>query len=130
MQFRRDEGYVASKGVKRIPYREGSLLEWTGYEVDTTSAAGGWSAPDEWRDNVPVEMVLQLAGIERGRSAARFVWTQLSNGATFPMFMIDMAELVMMNGQRIEAGGLVLGKWIVKKRGANYGIALLSEDGI
>lgn len=121
---------MAGKGVRRAPYRKGSLMDWTSYEINSVSTADppGWGAPDEWRDNVPVAMSLKLTGMERGRSAARFVWVN-GRDEKFPMFMTDIADLVISHGHRIGVGGLVRGSWIVKKRGANYGIALLTEDG-
>ncbi len=112
-------------GPAKVPYLNGDLQEWAGY---------GWGEGEkarpgqEWRDNEPFLATLRLEGIERGRSAARFVWQREDTGSTFPMFMTDMLALA-----KSDAGissGIAEGWWIVMKRGQNYGIALYAvKDG-
>jgi len=76
-----------------------------------------------WRDNVPFYATLELGGIERGRSAAHFLWNDTDTGANYQMFMADAVDL-MRSPAGVQAGK-VTGWWIVVKRGANYGVARL-----
>lgn len=72
-----------------------------------------------WEPNEPFEATLTLSHLERGRSAARFWWD--SEDSRYPMFgqgLTDMLKAVVLDH------GTVTGKWIVVKRGANYGIEL------
>ena len=110
-------------GPELAPFRDGSLMEYPGRfkpgEINPEKRA----SPDEWRSNGPVEMTLTLETYERGRSAARFVWRD-PEGRKYPMFMVDVLAL-MKTGQGVQ-GGVVTDRWIVIKRGTNYGIAALS----
>lgn len=79
-----------------------------------------WSDnPIEWRSNDPFEATLELQSMERGRSAARFVWKDDKTNTYYPMFMSGMLDLAQNSNI---FGGLTQGKWIVVKRGSNYGI--------
>lgn len=77
----------------------------------------------EWRPNDPFEATLTLDHLERGRSAARF-WFRDEEGTRYPVFgqgLVDMLSRVTLDH------GVVRGRWIAVKRGANYGIELLEE---
>lgn len=91
-----------------------------------------WSPPPrrvgpDWRPNVPVARVLRLDGTARGRSAAYFLWKD-EQGRQFPMFITDMADVVRAGVAT--AGGLVNARWMVAKRGTNFGIRLATDDEI
>jgi len=71
-----------------------------------------------WRDNDPFEATMELIGFGRGMSSARFHW-QDHEGHRYEMFMKEMGDLIMAT--TIERG-IVHGKWIICKRGQNYGL--------
>ncbi|MEU6362236.1 hypothetical protein [Streptomyces albidoflavus] len=103
-----------STKLTKAPFTErGALMDYVGY-----------GATPEWRDNTPFRATLTVEGIERGRSAARFIWKD-SEARTFPMFMTDMVALLKAtpNVDR----GTVDGWWMVQKRGQNYGIRPATE---
>lgn len=111
-------------GPETAPFQRGNLMEWVAPDVvrrQATSTERFYDTPDEWRPNVPFEAILTLTGIERGRSAARFMW--YGTGNTYPMFMIDACAL-MLRGEALQVGARD-GWWIVMKRGQNYGIAAI-----
>lgn len=83
-----------------------------------------WGDPT-WVDNDPIFLTLTLQGTERGRSAAYFVWTD-PMGRRWPMFLTDMVDLLRTEDVKL---GKVSAMWQVRKRGANYGIALAVTDG-
>lgn len=74
----------------------------------------------QWKSNDEFEATLTLTGTERGRSAAIFRWVDSDTGRHYPMFMTDVARLLMLG--RVESGGVARGRWYVVKRGQNYGI--------
>lgn len=71
-----------------------------------------------WRDNIPFEATMELIGFGRGMSSARFHWRD-HEGYQYEMFMKEMGDLVMAT--TIERG-IVHGRWIICKRGQNYGL--------
>ena len=96
----------------------GSLLEWVGVPLGTAKAGV------EWRANDPFRARLQISGIERGRSAARFIWVD-DDDRRFPMFMTDMENLVRHG---VEVGGIVVGWWMVRQMGQNFGLARIEDQ--
>jgi hypothetical protein len=78
----------------------------------------------EWRPNEPFEAALAIVGTERGQSAARFIAENTETGVQYPLFMTELLAIVQY--ATIERG-VVFGRWIGCKRGANYGIRLELE---
>lgn len=76
------------------------------------------------RPNDPFRARLRITGLERGRSAARFTAENVDTGVTYPIFMTDLLHIIQNHG--ILAGGVVIGTWQAGKRGANYGLRLVS----
>src|ERR1044072_488931 len=111
------------KGDFLVPYNKGSLLEWSALrEGETVEDKSSYSYyPDQWLPNEPFSATLTITGFSRGRSSAKFYFESAGN-LRFPMFMTDMVDLVRT--AKIDKG-VVSGRWIVRKRGANYGIAYL-----
>lgn len=120
----------AKTKVVEAPYTEnGSLMHFPESSYDFTNAVRmevgyGWEVPPrtidpDWRPNVPFAKTLRLTETRRGRSAAYFIWRD-EDDREFPMFITDMLALVQ-SGVAI-AGGTVTTRWMVTKRGANYGI--------
>lgn len=79
---------------------------------------------DGWRDNEPFQARLTVQGVQSGRSAKYFIWTD-ADGRTFPMFAKDMIDVLRY--ATVEHGGTVYAFWSVRKRGSNYGIAYYEE---
>lgn len=75
----------------------------------------------EWREVGSFTAIMQVSGMERGRSAARFILTDTQTGIDYPMFMTDMLDLIK---RRHLMEGRVVGNWEPKKRGSNYGVKL------
>lgn len=102
--------------VTEAPYNGNSLCHYP-----------GWYGQDEvtnWKPNEPFSKMLHLIEMCRGRSAAYFVWCD-EDGNKFPMFMSDMYDVV----QHADINsGRVFARWIVKKRGSNYGIGLAKDE--
>ncbi|MGW1743947.1 hypothetical protein ACWCPQ_34715 [Nocardia sp. NPDC001965] len=80
---------------------------------------------DGWRPNEPFKVALRVVGTERGQSAARFVLKDTASGVRYPLSMTELLAIVQMT--TIERG-VVLGRCVGCKRGANYGIRLLSQE--
>ncbi len=98
----------------RAPFANGSLQHYAnGYYL------GG--AEIEWRDDPSFISVLYVDGMRRGRSAAYFMWRD-GEGNTYPMFMKDMEDLLSRSW--VNHGATNLNRWIVVKRGTNYGIRM------
>lgn len=74
----------------------------------------------EWREVDEFDAALTLMGMERGRSAAYFIWQEDYTHNSFPMFLVDMADLLKRDTVSF---GTVLTTWKIMKRGQNYGIA-------
>jgi hypothetical protein len=121
----------AKSKVTEAPYTEdGSLMHFPEDRYDYSGAVRlqtgfGWKTPPrtvgpDWHPNVPFAATLRLAETRRGRSAAYFIWRS-DDDREFPMFISDMLALVQ-SGVTIADGGVVTTRWMVTKRGANYGI--------
>jgi hypothetical protein len=127
----------AKSKVAEAPYTEnGSLMHFPDTTWDYSKAVQaeegrGWKVPPrevgpDWRTNDPFTATLRLAETRRGRSAAYFIW-RADDDREFPMFISDMLLLVQ-SGVRIKPGGMVSTRWMVTKRGANYGIRHAGAD--
>jgi hypothetical protein len=77
-----------------------------------------WVAPEEFVDTYVVE------GSYRGRSAAGFELKSKTTGGECCMMIADMRDM-LINGTIVK--GEVTGRWIFKKRGANFGISYVGE---
>lgn len=107
--------------LKEVPFEESWRYEGNdkvslGWHV--TSYPAGCKDVD-WRPNEPFEATLKLVGQSRGRSSALFEWEDVKTGTCYPMFMSSLGDLIE---NTLINYGLVHGKWIVVKKGANYGI--------
>ena len=83
----------------------------------------GYEKGVEWRTNEPFTATLTLQRLERGRSAARF-WFSDEDGTEYPFFGQGLTEML---SQVTLDHGVVTGTWIAVKRGANYGIELFTN---
>lgn len=90
------------------------MMEYVGY--------GGSNY--EWRPNEPFEDTLRFTGFERGRSAARAIWISEKDGTAYPMFLMDLAELLRTAAI---ADGKVSGRFMARKQGANYGLLRIAD---
>jgi hypothetical protein len=113
----------------------GNLKSWTGAEVgiDEPVSCRRGDTPDRWdqeratiwRPATPFVTKLRLSSLERGRSAARFIWKD-ALGHEFPMFGQWLVDAIQKG--TLEAGWLT-GEWGFAKRGANYSVELLRAIG-
>jgi len=105
-----------------VPFtEEGTLLTYV-YAPGTEGTPAGASYPRKpatWKENFTFKAALKLEDIVRGRSAARFLWSD-KDGHKYEMFMTDMAGLVK-SGAVIESGRCEA-TWTFTKKGQNYGI--------
>jgi hypothetical protein len=97
----------------QIPFgKDGSLHNYRSYD-------------SVWRENYEWSTTLKLQSIERGRSAAHFIWTDADN-RRYPMFMKDLTEMIFNYG--VAVGGVIRGKFTFVKRGQNYGIKMIGGE--
>lgn len=101
------------------PFSKGNLQHWIASNFGTVN--GG--IHDEWRDNVPFEATLTIDSMRSGYSAKYTIWKD-EHGHTYPMFVADIVDLVR---DSVIQNGTVKGKWIVRKRGQNYGVKFYEE---
>lgn len=121
--------------VTTAPFdRSGNLMHYPQDQCDYSgvtytngvrSGSPTWFPPD-WRPNEPFEAVMTIElGVTSGRSAKYVHWRD-QDGHQFPMFVTDLVDVVA-NGSISQ--GAVRGLWMVAKRGANYGLRLVTTDG-
>jgi hypothetical protein len=81
---------------------------------------GHWSKPDDMRTVVPFKASMELDTWTKGRSAVR-VWVRdVKTRVKYPMFMTDFWDVI--KDYDIHGGVIGTVKWVVCKKGANYGI--------
>lgn len=83
----------------------------------------------EWRMNQPWRASLQLDTVQSGRSAKYVIWRPVNlplDRRTFPMFVTDLLDVIKTG--EIQPGGIVSARWMVAKRGQNYGLRLAKEE--
>jgi hypothetical protein len=106
-----------TNSLTKVPYtRNGSLPHWVNEHHNV------------WYPNEPFHAALQITGTESGYSA-KYVMLRTANSddpRTFPMFVTDLVDAVA-NIPLIE-NGIMHGRWMVRKRGQNYGVALAPVD--
>lgn len=76
------------------------------------------------REPEPFTGELRVIGFQRGRSAARLIWTT-KTGAILPMFMVDI--VATLQDVDLIDGWTESRDWEIVKRGANFGIRLLPK---
>lgn len=107
-----------TNSLKKAPYtKNGSLLHWVS------------SSHDIWYPNDPFHAALQVFGMKSGYSA-KYLMLRTPNSddpRTFPMFVTDLADAVA--SIPLIEHGIMQGRWMVRKRGQNYGVALAPEEG-
>lgn len=75
-----------------------------------------------WIDIPKFEARMQVTGMERGRSAARFTVKDTKTGVEYPVFMSDMLTLVTTTD--FSQGFTELLHWEVCKKGSNYALRM------
>lgn len=116
---------VTKNGLTSFPVDyQGNLMHYpdTQYVLHEGKSA---TIQPMWMPNKPFEAKLLLQTLQRGRSAAYFIWVDTSTNKTYPMFMIDMIDVMQ---RKTVVKGVAIGTWQVRKRGQNYGIALSPSD--
>lgn len=101
----------------QIPFDEdGSLMPFS--KPDWNRPANVPQAA-EWRDREPFPAILTLAEVRRHRATHMFYWRD-QDGRTFPMFPLDMRDMILSGA--VVQDATVKGQWIGIKRAENYGI--------
>lgn len=78
-----------------------------------------------WLPNDPFNATLQISHMNKRGYSARYVnWVSphAHDDRVFPMFIADLLDL-MQNIDHIDRG-IVTERWMVRKRGQNYGLCL------
>ncbi len=96
---------------RKAPFtKDGSLMNYV----------GPGQSGIEWRDaDTPMQMTLTFVEFKRGRSAAHSIWKD-EHGNEFTMFLADLQDLLQTGATKT-----VTGKWVVTKRGQDFGIKQL-----
>jgi hypothetical protein len=98
----------------------------------TIRPSGSWRLVclgPEWRDNIPFSATFQLDHVQSGWSAKYVILTavnDLLDTRIFPMFVTDLLDTAIKQG--IAVGGIMHGRWMVAKRGQNYGLRVARDD--
>jgi hypothetical protein len=77
--------------------------------------------PAQWRPNEPFTADLRVDTVQSGRSAKYLIWLD-EDDRRFPMFVADAVDV--MRFASVTGGRTGPRRWIVRKRGRNYGVAL------
>jgi len=80
-----------------------------------------------WIQNFVFEDTLKVVGLERGRSAARFVLESVTDNKRYPMFMSGILDILKRPRMVIEEGK-IKGYWSFHKKGSNYAVYYLGEE--
>lgn len=88
------------------------------------SPADAWDyrAATYWKPATPFHATLRLDRLERGRSAATFIWKDDATGAEYPMFGQWLCNAIKKGDL---SKGVIAGRWGYAKRGSNYSVELL-----
>lgn len=78
-----------------------------------------------WKDNVVFQATMRLIGTTSGRSAKYVHVEDIITNATYPMFLTDLCDLA---ANSLIDHGVVTDRWVVQKRGNNYGIRRARSD--
>lgn len=105
--------------ARRWKYDRDGHKEQVGWQLSSYTGYGYPGDGVDWRPNEPFYASLDLVDMERGRSAARFIWNHGATRTRYPMFMAGMLNIAQ---NEIIHHGEAMGWWIVVKRGQNYGI--------
>lgn len=98
------------------PYLRGSLQHYV---------KGGQRDAFDWLPNDPFRATLQISGMKSGYSAKYVTLVSpAGDGREFPMFVVDLIDAVAT--LPVIRNGIMDGRWWVRKRGANYGLAIAS----
>jgi len=81
-----------------------------------------------WRNNEPFHATLSIDGARSGRSAKYVILSSPQGGPDTPMFPMFVTELIeTMRLCPLIRHGIIDGRWIVCKRGRNYGLRYWPE---
>lgn len=83
----------------------------------------------DWRPNLPFHATLQLQETVTSGRSAKYLWlAPVAHGddhRRFPMFVTDLVAIATTIG--VQPAGIISGRWMVAKRGQNYGLRLARE---
>ncbi len=111
---------MTKSSVTRVPFdQSGNLMHWA-------REGTGYGAAHEWRPNVPFVADLTIAGMESGRSA-KYVVLVDGDGRRYSMFVTDLLD-VLRTPMGARDGRLGCRRWVVAKRGQNFGVKVVSAE--
>jgi hypothetical protein len=117
-------------GTYKIPFQQRADGTWDMLEYShlpegcVVERGKGFNDPHEWRHNAPFTAKLAITGQYRGRSAARVTVKNIANGDTYSLGLSAFVDAVVAFGS---AGGVIDGRWVFRKQGANYGVYPLTR---
>ncbi len=86
------------------------------------------TGPD-WRPNEPFHATLQVCDLRSGQSAKYVLLRPVAmplDLRTYPMFIADLIDLLKTG--HIMQGGIASERWMVAKRGQNYGLRVARKE--
>lgn len=114
----------------QVPYdSDGSLMHYPQrtYVRDPDAERGYRVVEPTYRPPEPFTATLTIrAGINAGRSA-KYLTLIADDGRTFPMFVADFLDMALKHG--IPKGGVISGRWVIRKRGQNFGVGFDGPSG-
>ncbi len=95
-------------------------------KVTRNGGSDQWTrrASTYWRPAAPFVAKMKLDRLERGRSAATFIWKEHCTPVEYPMFGQWLVDCIQKG---VLANGFLTGRWGYAKRGANYSIEFLGD---
>lgn len=107
--------------VTQVPYdKDGNLIRDGGRYY--------WAGDVEWRPNVPFTERLTVLHIVMGSDS--HIWLRDAEGHRFPMWTEDLVRVLHAAGGPdvpFIGSGLLVGRWMVAKRGFMYGLRLAEK---
>lgn len=101
--------------VKEAPFQGNELLHYARKNTPEV----------DWLPNNPFRAKLEIQKVKSWYSAKYFIFVDVDTGTVYPMLATELLELI--KDSEISQGVTYYETWIVRKRGANFGIGLYKE---
>lgn len=112
----------------RVPFSKfsGDMMGWT-WDDPTDPSRDAEKSPVDWRENQPFFAAFEIDGYRRGRSAAQIYLKRCDDGKAYVMRFARFVEALQNPEFSVNSGKTNLGKWVIEKKGANYGLFYLGS---